>query len=284
MNLTEDSLTYELLHGGIFIILYAILLPIAKRIKDILTPHNLDTELTHNDNPAVAWSLGGYFIGVTAIIIGALLGSSEGIVQDLMTVSIYSAMGIALLQGARVINDKLIFHHFSFQTEIVNNRNIGAGVVEASSYCASGLIIAGSIHGEGGDILTALAFFCIGQLSLLVFARLYELITPYTLSDEIQKNNTAAGVGFSGSLIAIGIIIMKGISGDFTSWQENLIQLGWDILLIIILLLVVRFFFDKVIIPKSDLHHEIAHDGNVGAGVLESVMAISFATLLFFLM
>ena len=58
-------------------------------------------------------------------------------------------------------------------------------------------------------------------------------------------------------------------------------MLGLNVLIVFIYLLVVRFFFDKVVIPRSDLNFEIVKDRNVGAGLLEFVVSIGFASVLF---
>ena len=64
-----------------------------------------------------------------------------------------------------MVNDKIILHNFKNVKELVDDKNVGAGAVQAGSYIASGLIIAGSIHGEGGGLLTAIAFFVLGQVA-----------------------------------------------------------------------------------------------------------------------
>ena len=57
-----------------------------------------------------------------------------------------------------------------------------------------------------------------------------------------------------------------------------------DVMLVFILLPMVRYFFDKVIMPKTSLNHEIQYDRNLGAGLLEMIGAISFSAILLFTM
>jgi len=279
-----DFMPEDILSAAAFLVLFMVVFLLAKWAFDLISPFNLNKQLTEEDNPAVAVTLGGYFIGVTTIFIGAADGPGVALIHDLILVGGYSIGGILALNLARLINDKLILYKFSTNKEIIEDRNPGTGVVQAGSYISAGLVIAGAIHGEGGGPLNAVVFYLLGQVILIIFGLIYDKILPYSVHEEIEKDNVAAGLGFAGGLISIGIIIMKAISGEFISWTDHLSTLGFDVALIIVLIIFVRFFFDKLIIPKSDLGQEIARDQNFGAGLLEMLLSISFAAVLFFLL
>ncbi len=265
-------------------ILFIIVFFIAKLINDFLTPYDIDEQLTSKDNFALSISLAGYFLAILIIYIGSLIGESKGLIEDVLSVGGYSLFGIALLNISRFINDKIILRTFSNVKEIIEDKNCGVGAVQAGSYIATGLIIAGSIHGEGGGPLTALAFFGLGQIFLLIFSLIYNLITPFNLHKELESDNAAAGVAFGGTLIALGILLLTALSGKFVGWKENLISFAIYGLIGFIVLPICRFLFDKILIPKSSLNHEIKDDRNIGAAVLEMVIAISFSCLIFFIL
>ncbi len=270
------------LSSALIIVLYAIVFFIAKFINDLLTPYNINRELTHNDNAALAVSLTGYFAGVTIIFVSVVSGPHVGLWQDLTAVAAYSLGGVVCLNAARIINDRLILSQFSNVEQIVKMKNNSAGVVQGGFYIASGLVIGGAVQGEGGGPALALVFFAIGQIVMVAFSLLYVKLVSYSVQKEIEENNLAAAFGFAGGLIAIGIIVMKAVSGTFIGWTDSLILLAFDASLIFILLIVVRFFFDKLIIPQSDLNHEIAKDKNIGAGLLEMFAFIGFSLVLFY--
>ncbi|MDW7695755.1 DUF350 domain-containing protein [Flammeovirgaceae bacterium SG7u.111] len=279
-----NSIPEEYLSAISLLIVYVVVFVVSKLVFDLTTPYNLNHQLTEEDNVAVAVVLAGYFLGITIIFLGAVDGPGTGVVNDVIAVGGYALGGMVALNLARIINDKLVLYKFSTNKEIIEDKNPGTGVVQAASYISAGLVIAGAIHGEGGGVLSAVVFYFIGQVILIIFAWIYEKLTPYSFHDEIEKDNLAAGLSLSGGLIAIGIIIMKAISGDFESWSDHLSTLGWDVALILVYIFFVRFFFDKFIIPKSDLSKEIAEDRNVGAGLLEMLISISFAAVLYFLL
>lgn len=285
MELFNHATVDQLASSFSFIALYFFIFFLAKWINGLVSSFNLDEQLTEKDNVAAAISVGGYFIGITIIFAGALSGPSAGTLGvDIAVVTGYTIGGIALLIISRIINQKLILYKFSTVKEIIEDQNPGTGVVEAGSYVASALIIAGSIHGEGGGPLITLVFYAIGQACLVLFGLLYAKITPYSLHDEIEQDNVAAGLGFAGGLVAIGIILMRAVSGDFVSWSADLTAVAIDVVIVFIYIIGVRFIFDKFILRNSDLMTEISKDKNIGAGLLEMLVAICFAVALFFLM
>lgn len=280
---SESIFTQLLINGG-YLLLYIVIFFTAKWLKGLFASYRLDEQLTEYDNHAVSVSVAGYVVGITAIFIGAVSGPSVGIWEDYIAVTGYSLAGILLLNLSRILNDRLILYKFSVEKEIIRDQNPGTGVVEAAVYVATGFIIGGSVHGEGGGVLTALVFYLIGQACLILFGLLYERITPYPVHEEIEKDNIAAGLGFAGGLISIGIIIMKGVSGAFVSWTDDLIALGLDIIVIFVFLIGVRIIFDRLVLRNSNLHTEIVEDQNLGAGLLEMIVAICFSTVLFFIL
>jgi uncharacterized membrane protein YjfL (UPF0719 family) len=278
------ELTTHLYSGGALMMLFVVIFIFSKFINDLLTPYDIDNELTEKDNVALAVSLCGYFAAVIIIFISALIGPSKGLLQDVINTGGYSLLGILLLNLSRIINDKLILRKFSNQKEIIQDRNVGTGAVQFGSYVASGLIVGGAIHGEGGGVLTAIVFFALGQVALILFTGIYNRITPFDIHDEIEKDNVAAGVSFGGTLVALGIILMKGNSGTFISWSENLGYFATDTIIAFIALPLIRIFFDKILIHNADLNTEIKTDKNLGAGLLEMTVAVGFAAILYFLL
>lgn len=265
------------------LVLFIVLFLVARELKRALTPYDIGKELTSDDNVAQAVSLAGYYIGFTAIFCGAYLGPSFGWGPDLLLVGGYTLLGLVLLNISRKINGRFLLHSMSVVKEIRDEQNPAAGAVLAGNFIASGLIVAGAVNGEGGGVITALVFYVLGQIALLAFGWFYEWLTPYVIQEEVDRGNLAAGVGFGGSLVAIGVVIMAGTGGDFISWRYNLTFLGLDIIGVFVYLFLVRLFFDKILLRKADLNHEIATDANIGAGVLELALAVSFATVLFFM-
>ncbi len=276
-----SSLGQDVIQGILFLALSIVLFGLSKIAKDILTPYRINDQLKEA-NLAASVSLSGYLFATIIVILGALLGPSHGLLKDIAGFVGYAFLGIVLLNVSRMVNDRLILRKFSNVKEIIEDRNVGTGAVEFGSYIASGLVVAGAIHGTGGGIDTALTFFVLSQLALILFVRIYDRITSFDVHDEIEKDNVAAGIAFGGTLIALGIILFKGSVGDFISWQYNLLNFFISAGTGVILLPLLRWVVDKLLLPKIDLNQAIGKERNLAIAWFEMTVAISFATILFF--
>jgi len=263
-----------------FLLLFLLLFLLSKWLKDFFTPYKLNDELTQKDNLAIALTMAGYYLGVTAIFIGAFVGPSQGLFEDFITVGGYSILGLVFLNLSRFVNDKLILKEFCNVKELTEEHNNAVGVVQFGIYLATGLIAAGSVAGTGGNVFTAVAFFVIGQIALLLFTITYNKITPYCIHEALKNKNIAVGAALAGNLIALGIIVVNGVSVNFVSWEENITYLVAVTLLAVLFLPIIRFFMDKMIVPGDSLSREIIAEHNVGAGCLEATVVISFAIVL----
>lgn len=274
----------NLLTALILIICFYVLFYIGKVVHDLLhREYDLTTELVEKDNPALALAVSGYYLGLVFCIGGALAGPSGGILEDIIDLSIYGLLGIVLLNASWYICDHLILHKFKISDELIRDQNQGTGAVSFGVSVASGLIIYGAVSGEGGTIWTAIAFWAIGQVMLILATLIHHLVTPYDDHEELEKDNVAVGVSSAGVLIAMGIVLGLAAEGDFSSWSEDI----WDYLTIALLGLVllpcVRILTDKVLLPTVKLADEIAgqEKPNVGAAYIVAVSYISAAFVIY---
>jgi len=274
MNL-DDLLTAIILIIGFYILFF-----LGKIINDLLhKEYNLTYELVERDNPALALAVAGYYMGLSLSIGGALAGPGLGIVDDLIDLFIYGILSIILLNLSWFICDKIILRKFKISDELIRDQNQGTGAVSFGVSVASGLIIFGSVTGQGGNIWTATVFWIIGQIMLIAASLVYNLITPYDIHIEIEKDNVAAGVGFAGSLIATGIVIGLAAQRDFHSWEDDLTAFAAIALSGLVMLPLVRLLTDKVLLPSVNLTDEIANQEkpNIGAAYIEAISYIAAA-------
>ena len=99
--------------------------------------------------------------------------------------------------------------------------------------------------------------------------------------EELKNDNRAAALSFGGMLVALAIVVLKGISGPFIGWAYLATTFAATTLVGIILLPLIRILFDKLLIPGADLNKEIMHDRNAGIALVEAVVCIAFAILYF---
>ena len=264
--------------GACFILFY-----LGKLIYPLIhRGYNVKDELVEKDNLAFAIAHTGYFIGIIAAIGGVMLGESQGLMLDLMYIGIYGVLSLALLNISIIINDKVILRRFSVRKEIVEDQNVGTGVVEAASAIATGLIIMGSVYGEGGGLGTTVIYWIIGQLILVATALVYNWITPFDIYEHIEKDNIAVGIGVAGAFIAIGNLVRNGLMHDFTSWQVTFENVAVDAGVGLVFLPIARWLADKILLPGRNLTDELVNQEkpNIGAGVIEAFAYIGGSVLI----
>lgn len=233
---------------------------------------DINSELVEKDNLAFALSYTGYFIGLVIIIGGSIIGRSEGLIEDLTDILIYGILSIILLNFSIFVNDRFILRKFSVTKEIIDDQNAGTGVVEAAICISSGLIIFSAVSGEGGSIFTAVGYWIIGLVVMVIVSFIYNLMTPYDIHEHIEQDNVAVGIGFAGALIAIGNIIRAALMGDFFNWTDTLNDIWLPLLIGLIFLPIVRLLADKVLLPGRKLTDEIINQEkpNHGAAIIEA--------------
>ncbi len=243
-------------------------------------------ELVERDNFAFAFAYVGYFIGLLLAIGSAVMGESSGLWVDLMDIGVYGLLAILLLNLSIIINDKVILRHFSTKKEILEDQNIGTGVVEGAIAVATGLIILGAIHGEGygdgGPIVTAILYWILGMVLMFVTSLVYNAITPYDIHEHIEKDNIAVGIGFAGAMIAIANLIRFALMHDFEDWLITLEDVAIDVGIGLVFLPLARLLTDKILLPGQNLTDEIINQErpNCGAALVEAFAYIGGSVLI----
>jgi uncharacterized membrane protein YjfL (UPF0719 family) len=284
MNLGIDSaaLVLALSH----VVLGLIVLVVAKLLKGVLSPYKTDEELTAKDNPAFGLVVAGYYLAVIAIYIGAVrpapvdLGTTAAL-EALAANFVWALAGIVALAISRAVMSVALIRGAHCSNE-VRDRNMAAGAVECCVYIASGLVLAGALREPGGTAVTALVFFVLSQLALLLFGRLYQMLAGYPISREICGGNLAAGTAFGLTLVALALLMLKATSGDFIDWGTNLSFFAFDAVVGFVMLMVLRWVTDLALMPNARIADEIVRDRNVNAGLLEGAVALSVGSLILF--
>lgn len=272
-----------------YVLLAGVLLTVFKYVNGLFSGYQLNKELTEHDNKAVALSLSGFLFALFIIIHGVLTepGNWAPIDNDYSTwlidlrdTAIWSTVGCIYLLLARVINDKLILPKFSNRKELIQDRNVGVGIVQAGSYITTALIIRATLNGPdiftlGEELLLTLIWFTITQILLIAFTFLYQLSTKYDLHEELRNDNPATGVAFAGNMIAIGILL-----AFYIRTYDSIVGLFIWAAISTLLLCLVRIIVDKALLPNQKLDQEIAKDRNWGAGTIEAITAIGSALII----
>ena len=247
---------------------------------------DITAELVHKDNFAFILSYVGYFVALVIVVDGTILGESLGFYTDLAHIGLYGILGIVLLQISTRISNRLILPNFDIKKEILLDKNNGTGVIEASIYVSNALLLHGALIGESTSlqegIITFITYWFIGNSMLIAASKIYTVWVRFDVHKEIEADNVAVGVSFSGAILAIGIVIMNALIDPFIDWTTTIIDVLLQTVLGIILLPIMRFITDKVLIPERNLTDEIINQEkpNIGAGLIEAFAYVGSAILI----
>jgi uncharacterized membrane protein YjfL (UPF0719 family) len=272
------------------IVLGILVLILAKFALRWLSPYSADREMTSLDNPAFGLAVSGYFAGTVIVYLSAAgaapLPLDDGAKAVFLTMGVnlsWSLAGIVVLNGSRWLMDRLLVTGVRNDREIAEHRNVAAGALECGAYLASAALLAGAIRQPGGTPWTAAVILLLGQFALILTGRLYQKWTGYDVAEQVRSGNLAAGVAFGMTLGALSLLMLKAISGEFTSWSLSLSYFAFDVVAGMILLLVLRWMANFALLPQARISEEIVRDRNINAGLIEGVLAVGIAAMILIL-
>ena len=140
---------------------------VGKRAYGLFHPRaRMDVELTAKDNLAFAVPLGAYYLGILIVMGAPLSGRSRGdLLQDSLSVAGWGLLAVVLLNLASLVHHKILFRGLDLQGEILERRNLAAGIVAGGFQIANALLILGALGDEGG-LLPAAVFWLYAQVLL----------------------------------------------------------------------------------------------------------------------
>ncbi len=284
--------------GLMYVILGVFFIWLVKKVDDWRTREFDDDVEIDNGNVAVGLRRAGLYLGIAIALSGAMGGASKGFFPDLFQLLIDGLIITGFMFSSRFVNDYIMLGNISNDGECVKiiitpegkkiKGNSAVGMVEAGMSVATGFILNGAISGTGGTLIEGIAsavlFFILGQMALLIFGFLYELTTPFNVRSEIQNNNLAAGIGLGGTLMAFGIILMASLSGPFTGWAHDILSFCLYTVYGIIMLLVFKTIIGKLLLPTTTIAVEIKEDRNVAAMIVVECAINAVAIIIAFSM
>ncbi len=288
MTTLENYIDYHsLLHSAGYLLMAFVLFFVGKLLYGLFNNKvQVSIELVEKDNLAFSTSYAGYFTGIIIILLGAISGESYGFVEDAKLIGIYGCIGMVLLHISISITNKFILTKFSMKKEILQDRNVGTGVIEAAVYVGNAFLLYGALVGEATSLreglMTFVIYWAMGNLMLIISAKIFSTWMRYDIHEEIEKDNVAAGLAFAGAIVAVSLVIMNALKDPFVNWSTSIIDICLFTFIGILLLPIMRFIADKVLLPGQKLTDEIVNQAkpNVGAGLIEAFAYIGAAILI----
>jgi uncharacterized membrane protein YjfL (UPF0719 family) len=237
-------------------------------------------------NAARAMLQVGQVFGVFLVAASAVKGGVHyaGVAADVVVVGVSAVIALALLMVTGHLGIRALLGA-RLPAELLRG-NTAAGVAAGAHYVAVAVVTARSVSaGNLREIGLSLAFFVLGQVTLLIFITLFRALTTYDDAEQIHGENLAAALSYAGVSVAVAVIIARALEGDFVSWGESLRGYGGVLLFLLALYPVRQVLVQGVLLGApftfrgGRLDVGVAAERNNGMGALEAVtyLATAFA-------
>jgi len=222
----------------------------------------------------------GVFMVAAAAVRNCVHGEDVG--KDILSAASFGALGLVLIAVMGRLGTQLLLRS-RLPAEIARG-NVAAGLAAGSHYTATGIVAAHAIAGSRlRDVGLSLLFFAIAMAALWAFVTLFRALTTYDDAEQIQGENLAASLSYSGVSIAVAIIVGTALDGDFVSWEVSLRGFATILALALALYPVRQLFVQSVLLGAplalrgGRLDRSIGTERNEGIGALEAVTYIATA-------
>lgn len=279
----ELSAAYTLTFGALTTLGLLALFLVGQRL--LAPKHTLAGDLAKGNVARALLQVGqvlGVFLVAASTVHNCVTG--ESLKHDALWTAAFGAVALVLFAATGRLGVKLLLR--SRLPAEIERGNAAAGLAAGTNYVATGIITARAFAGNDlGSLGLSLTFFLIAQITLQLFVAGFRAFTPYDDAEQIQGENLAAALSYTGVTIAVALIVGRAVEGDFVSWSVSLAAYG-KALLVALALYPVRqivvqtaFLGGGLSLRKGRLDEAIAEQRNEGAAALEAVTYIGTALL-----
>lgn len=205
-------------------------------------------------NMAVGFRRAGAQFGLAIAMMGVLAGqSASSLGQDVLMSVEYGLLAVIFIVSALVTADKWVLPGIHNLKEL-QKANTSVGLVEMGMLVATGIMAYASIIGDTGGFVSSIAYFVVGQLTLVVLVLAYEkvMMRSHDIVVSIGKGNVASGIYLGGKLIAYALILKSAITGNGVNTISEM-ALEYALLAAsgMILLYIFEILIDRVVVTAS---------------------------------
>lgn len=258
---------------GIYIVYTLIYVALAVVLKYALnvkasSNYNSDEQLA-GGNLAVGLRRAGAQFGLAIAVMAVLSGSNAGtLAADLVSTALYGLVAVVFIMSSLFITDRLVLPGVNNQ-EALKQGNMAVGFVELGMLVATGIIAYSSMVGNGGGVLSSIAYFAAGQITLVLLVIIFEkvFLRGFDIVDAIGNKNVSSGIYLGGKMIAYALILKSAIAGN--SSNDLLADLVIEFAVVaatgMIFLYIFEYIVDLLIITSSNVFSILSEDSIVPA-------------------
>jgi len=269
----------KILRSAAFFVGAIVIVAGAKWLREQLAArrgHRLSVLVADKDNVAVAVEMASFVLAMVIGLVGAIFFVTETWwEQGLELLGTGVIVLVTLLVNEQLVS-RIVLRGIDANHETAENGNLAVAIVRGASSVATAFPLGAALM-HPSPLGERILWLLIGQVALVGMSLGYQALTRYDDVAEVKQKNVAAALPMAGILIAVGLVVAAGLRGDGSGWGADLASLGIDLVASGVLVLFLRWAGDKLLLPGSTFHEEIARDKNAGAGFIEAASYIGGA-------
>lgn len=285
-----------LIYLAIDITIAIILLGAMRFLLGLTSKVNSTEELAQKDNFAFGVSVAGSILALGIVLTGAITGeNAPSYTIEIIGMLAYGTYGLVLIKVGRIIQDKVALQHLN-KTELIKDRNLTIGIVDAAGAIATAIIIrAVLLWVDGLDVSTFIAItsgFFVAQAVLVLVTRIREKKYAKNnqedcLQEALTDGQIALAIRYSGQVISTALAVTA--ASHFLVYSPDTLVMnlmGWLVfgLIMTILVALLTSIAKRIVLWGINLVEEVDQQHNIGVASIEMATSISIAMILTALM
>lgn len=202
--------------------------------------------------------------------------------HDVVWAASFGALGLLLLELTGMVGVRLLMRQRL--AESLDRGNVAAGVAAAAHYIATGIITSRAVAGSDlRGLALSMTFFLLAQLAHQIIVTLYRGLTTYDDAQQIEGENLAAALSYSGISIAVATIVARALEGEFAGWIPALTGFGMLVATTLALYPIRQLVVQGLLLGSKptfrggELDDSVGRDRNVATAALEAVSYVGIA-------
>ncbi len=283
---------YETLILAIDFMIVTVMLTLVGIKMGIIANVSSVKELSEKDNFAFGISFAGAMLGLGIMMTGVVSGdASSSLMHELMLVSAYGLLGIALMASTRYFFDKITLRNISIHQQIMDG-NFAVGIVDAGNMIATAIIVRAVMVWVDTEEFYGLAIvmlgFIISQLLLVLVTRYRHMVYARRhegkcLQAGLAEGNKALAIRYLGHKIGAALTVTA--ASGFIGYNDDvpymaILQWGGASILLVVTLSLLAILSRLIILRGINVVEEVDNQRNVGIGLIEAAIYIIYGLLL----
>ena len=246
---------------------------------------SFDHQIVLTDNKAMCIAYSSFVVAVMLACSGTRipLDYDDDPLQSLMDFLLYSTLTYLLVMIACTLQSKLLLIKLNVRRELLK-RNVSVALTFGGVCIASAINLRASMMGSpssqsfGETLGVTIMYFVMGQICVLLFGWVFQIITVYDDQKEALSNNAAAGIKWSSNLVALAVISSAPIE------RTSELASFWAFTGLGSVFLILFDFVVSYLLVPGNLMQEISKDQNWGYSLICAAIllttAISFEAIM----